>query len=164
MGFLSISCGPNDPAFLSQKPTLPNMYSPTLLTLNSLCLPLPSAFQSGLACLRSLAARGGVGGSTKDWVFFSPAAPLSWAPGAEGFLVSSLEQGTKPSPAWPHSGHSWDCVSLETGWLRGAHAISVCLHNWSVFTYLQINLGCRACVFSVCVFPCLCISACSSSW
>lgn len=67
-----------------------------------------------------------------------PAPP--WLPGAEGFLVSSLKQGTKPSPAWPQSGHSWECVSLDTGWCGGACAISV-------FMYLRICLCLWAYVF-----------------
>lgn len=145
------SCpGKSPPCQLCTLPLSPDPKPPSLLLPST-----PIAALSRLACLRSLAAWGGVGRGTKERVFFSPALPLPWAPGAEGFLVSSLEQGTKPSPAWPHSGHSWERVSLETGWLGGACAISMCLCNWSVFMYLRMCL----CLWA-CVSLCLCLSLC----
>lgn len=123
---------------LSSDPKSPSHFLP----------PIPITL-SRLACPRSLAAWGGVGRGTKEWVL-SPALPLPWAPGAKGFLVSSLEQGTKPSPAWPHSGHSWECVSLETGWLGvgwGACAISVCLECVYVSPDVFVTLGLCISVF-----------------
>ena len=95
-------------------------------------------------------------------MFFSPALPLPWAPGAEGFLVSSLEQGPKPSPAWPHSGHSWECVSLETGWLR-VQVLPLCV----CVTALCLCVSGCVCdsglvYLRVCVFPCVYGSQCPS--
>lgn len=116
-------------------------------------LPPPSpAFLSGLASFRSLA---GVGGGTKEWVFFL-ALPLPWVPEAESFLVPSLEQGTKPSPAWPQSGHSWECVSVETGWCGGAllspgvwlSGLCLCVSGYVCVSGLE------------CFVVCLCLSLC----
>lgn len=152
-GFLNISCGPSDPTFPRPEAHLAK-YVPSysLLTLNSLCHPQTSL----LVWARLFLKPGRVGRGTKEWVFFLTPTP-PWLPGAEGFLVSSLEQGTKSSPAWPQSGHSWECVSLDTGWCGGACAISVCLCNWTLFMYLRICLclqGLCILVF-ICVFPCV---------
>lgn len=150
---LNISCGPSDPTFPRPEAHLAKYaLSYSLLTLNSLCHPPTQP-----SCLGSPVSEAWQGRQRHKGMGVLPHPHPPWFPGAEGFLVSSLEQGTKPSPAWPQSGHSWECVSLDTGWCGGACAISVCLCNWTLFTNLRICLCLRGlCILVfICVFPCV---------
>lgn len=119
-------------------------------------LPSPSPpHPSLLVWARLFQKLGRVGGGTKGWVFFLAPTP-PWVLGAESFLVSSLEQGTKPSPAWPQSGHSWECVSLDTGWC-GGDVLSVCV----CVTGLCLCVSGYVCVSGfVCFGVYLCLSLC----
>lgn len=101
---------------------LSSMYPPILLTLN----PLPFPASHPIACFvqASLslkpAAWGGVGRGTKECLGVLLPALAPWAPRAEGFLVL-LEQGTVPSPAWPHS----DILGSAFPWKLGGLGVQV---------------------------------------
>lgn len=128
-------------------PSGPSCQVCTLLHSSDPRLLLPSyPPPSLLVWARLFQKLGRVGEGTKGWVFFLAPTP-PWVLGAESFLVSSLERGTKPSPAWPQSGHSWECVSLVTGWC-GGDVLSLCVCVTGLcLCCLQICLCLWACVF-----------------
>jgi hypothetical protein len=123
-----------------------------LLTPSSLCHPPPPQ-----SCLGSPVSEAWQGRRRHKGMGVLPSPhPSPWVLGAESFLVSSLEQGTKPSPAWPQSGHSWECVSLDTGWC-GGDVLSLCV----CVTRLCLCVSGYVCVSGlVCFGVYLCLSLC----
>lgn len=75
---------------------------------------------------------------------FFPPAPPPRAPGAEGFLVSSLEQGTQPALPGPTP----DILGSAFPWKLGSSGVdmfSVCLCNWGVFMFLRMFVALGLC-------------------
>lgn len=120
--------------------TLPLSSDPNPLPF---CSPHPYSLLVQACLSQELGSRRRGGRGTKEWVFFSPAPPPR-APGAEGFLVSSLEQGTQPALPGPTP----DILGSAFPWKLGGSGVdmfSVCLCNWGVFMYLRMFVALGLC-------------------